>query len=88
MLMQNLLARLESLAEEETELGTKLYEKSLFTAFLIIFLRTCVQSDQVYQLHQKKMLIIDDVFAYISQHLTEDLSLSTLEQEYIHQDIL
>lgn len=82
MLMQNLLARLESLAEEETELGTKLYEKSLFTAFLIIFLRTCVQSDQVYQLHQKKMLIIDDVFAYISQHLTEDLSLEKLEKKF------
>lgn len=82
MLMHKLLARLESLTEEESELGTRLYEKSLFTAFLIIFLRTCIQSDRVHQLHQKKMLIIDNVFAYISQHLTEDLSLETLEKEF------
>ncbi len=82
MLMRTMLARLDSLSAETHELGTQLFEKSLFTSFLIIFLRACVQNDQIHQLHEKKILIIDDVFEYISQHLTEDLSLSTLEQEF------
>ena len=66
----------------EIQFGTELYEKSLFTTFLVLFLRTCIQSDQVHQFHQKNMLMIDDVFEYISQHLTQDLSLKRLEEEF------
>lgn len=82
MLMRNIISKLDTLKEEELKLGTELYEKSLFTTFLVLFLRACVQSDSVHQFHQKKILIIDDVFQYISQHLTEDLSLKTLEKEF------
>ncbi len=82
MLLRNMVIKLDALKDEDIKLGTELYEKSLFTAFLALFLRTCIQSDQVHQSHQKKMLIIDDVFEYISQHLTEDLSLKRLEEEF------
>lgn len=82
MLIQNILTKLDTLDEEEITLGRKLYEKSLFTTFLVLFLRACVQSDCVHQSHQRKVLIIDDVFEYISQHLTDDLSLKTLEKEF------
>ncbi len=82
MLIQNILTKLDTLDEEEINLGIKLYEKSLFTTFLVLFLRACVQSDRVHQSHQRKVLIIDDVFEYISQHLTDDLSLKTLEKEF------
>lgn len=82
MLIRNMLTKLDALKKEKPVLGTRLYEKSLFTTFLVLFLRTCVQSDEVHRFHQKKILIIDDVFEYISQHLTEDLSLKTLEQEF------
>lgn len=82
MLMRNILNKLDTLEEDELTLGAELYEKSLFTAFLVLFLRTCVQSDQRHQLHQKKILIIDDVFQYIGEHLAEDLSLKKLEKEF------
>lgn len=82
MLLRNMAVKLDSLREEDIKLGTELYEKSLFTTFLVLFLRICVQSDQVHQFHQKKMLVLDDVFEYISQHLTEDLSLKKLEEEF------
>ena len=82
MLIRNMITKLDTLNEEALKIGTELYEKSLFTTFLVLFLRTCVQSDQVHQFHQKKVLIIDDVFQYISHHLTEDLSLKTLEREF------
>lgn len=82
MLMRNILTKLDSLKDEHIELGMELYEKSLFTTFLVMFLRTCVQNDQVHQSHQKKILILDEVFEYISQHLTEDLSLKALEKEF------
>ncbi len=82
VLLRNMVVKLDALKDEEIKLGTELYEKSLFTTFLALFLRTCIQSDQVHQFHQKKMLILDDVFEYISQHLTEDLSLNRLEEEF------
>lgn len=82
MLMRKILDKLNTLKEDDLTLGTELYEKSLFTAFLILFLRACVQSDQMHQRHQKKLLIVDDVFQYISEHLSEDLSLKTLEKEF------
>lgn len=82
VLIRNILTKLDSLKEEHIELGIELYEKSLFTTFLVMFLRACVQSDRVHQFRQKKMLVLDDVFEYISQHLTEDLSLKRLEKEF------
>ena len=82
MLIRNLLTKLYTLEEENLALGRELYEKSLFTTFLILFLRTCVQSDQAYQANQKKLLIIDDIFQYISRHLTVDLSLKILEETF------
>lgn len=82
MLLRNMVMKLDTLREEDIRVGTELYEKSLFTTFLVLFLRTCVQSDQVYQSRRKKMLMIDDVFEYISQHLTEDLSLKMLEEVF------
>lgn len=82
LLLRNMAMKLDTLREEAIELGRELYEKSLFTTFLALFLRTCIQSDQVHQSHQRKMLVIDDVFEYISQHLTEDLSLKKLEEEF------
>lgn len=82
LLLRNMAMKLDTLKDEGIELGTELYERSLFTAFLVLFLRTCIQNDQMHQSRQKKMLIIDDVFEYISQHLTEDLSLKRLEEEF------
>lgn len=82
MLIYNMLQKLDTLENENIMLGTGLYERSLFTAFLILFLRTCIQSNQIYQARQKKVLIIDDVFKYVSRHLTDDLSLKTLESEF------
>lgn len=82
LLLRNMAVKLDKIRHENVKLGIELYEKSLFCAFLIQFLHACIYSDQVYQTHQKKVLMIDDVFEYISQHLTEDLSLSTLEKVF------
>lgn len=82
MLLQNMLTKLSGIKDEGIALGTKLYEKSLLATFLVLFLRVCVQNDRIHQSHQRKLLIIDDVFEYISRHLTDDLSLKTLEQEF------
>ena len=49
MLIRNMITKLDTLKEETVKIGTELYEKSLFTTFLVLFLRTCVQSYQVHQ---------------------------------------
>lgn len=82
MLIKHIASKLYTLKDEKLRLGIELFEKSLFTTLLILFLRACVQSDQVHQLHQKQELMLDDVFQYISHHLTEDLSLKALEKEF------
>ncbi len=82
MLIQNIAAKLGHIEEESPAFGARLYEKSLLTTVFVLFLRACVRSDQVYQARQKKGLMIDDVFEYISRHLTDDLSLKTLEKEF------
>ena len=82
LLITHIVTKLISLKDEELQIGIEMYEKSLFTSFLVLFLRACVQSDQVHRSHQKKELLIDNVFQYISHHLTEDLSLNALEKVF------
>lgn len=82
LLITHIVTKLVSLKDEELRLGIELYEKSLFTTFLVLFLRACVQNDRVHRSHQKKELLIDNVFQYISHHLTEDLSLNALEKAF------
>lgn len=79
--LRNLIGNLNREMQEDNW-GNELYRKSLFTIFLVRFLRACRQSDQVHQKHLRKELIIDDVFRYIGHHLADDLSLETLEKEF------
>lgn len=82
VLLKNIVSRLGHLEQEELQLGLSIYESSLLSAFLVLFLRACAQSDQVRRARRRKRLLIDDVFRYLREHLTEDLSLATLEREF------
>lgn len=81
-LLGNLLNQLRKPMADTLALGHNLYEKSMLTTFLILFLRACIQSDAVHRRNLQKELIIDDVFRYISHHLEDDLTLQTLADEF------
>ena len=80
--LKSLLSRLSALGQEEQKLGLSLYQNSLLSLFLILFLRACAQSDQVRRKQKAKNLPMDDVFRFIHGHLAEDLSLQRLEKEF------
>lgn len=80
--LKNLVTRLAGLAMDELQLGLSIYENSLLSSFLVLLLRACAQSDRIYQTQRRKHLLIDDVFLFIRQHLTEDLSIKRLEKEF------
>lgn len=80
--LKNLITRLRKLPGEELRLGLSIYENNLLSTFLVLFLRECALSDQVRRQNRANHLLIDDVFLFIRDHLTEDLSIPRLEQEF------
>ncbi len=82
MLMRNLAMKLEELQAEEEFYGQALYERNLVSMLLILSLRACIRADQVRKERKRRSIMIDDIFRYIKEHLTEELSLEELEQEF------
>lgn len=85
MLIKSLALQLISLPEEEFRFAADLLEKSTIQMFLALVLKACVMEDphRVRIDHKRdNRLLLDDVFAYIHTHLTEEISLEQLEQEF------
>ena len=81
-LIKNVTRTLITLSQNPTVLGQELYQKNMLSILLILFLRSCMASDHITFSHNRKNLVMDDLFRYIREHLTEDLSLETLEQQF------
>lgn len=81
-LIKNLAKTIMRLGTEGETFGKDLYERNMLSVFLILFLRSCINSDPVAASHRKQHLVMDDIFRYIRDHLTQDLSLETLEQKF------
>ena len=82
MLIKSITLSLLEIPHNEKEFGNELYEKNLISMALILFIRACIDSDLVHRSHNRKNLLMDDIFRYIRQHLTEDLTLEQLEKEF------
>lgn len=81
-LIKNVARTIMQLDKEENTFGKDLYEQNMLSIFLILFLRSCIASDHVAISRRRKHLVMDDIFLYIRTHLTEDLSLETLEKKF------
>ncbi len=81
-LLKNVTKTVISLSRTENNFGYQLYEKSMLSILVILFLRSCISSDRVMLSRNRKNLVMDDIFRYIREHLTEDLSLETLEEQF------
>lgn len=80
--LKNLVNRLISLKEDPMRLGLSIYENNLLSTFLVLFLRECTKCDLYYKKARNRNLIIDNVCLFIREHLTEDLSVKRLEQQF------
>jgi len=82
MLIKNITLTLLDMPQDTKEFGHELYEKNLISMGLILFIRSCIDADKVHKSHNRKNLLMDDIFRYIHQHLTEDLTLEQMEKEF------
>lgn len=82
MLAKNLLGRLRSVQKEKTALAEGLFEKSILTMLIVLLLRALEDARLRRQPESRRHLLMDDLFLYIREHLTEDITLSRLEQEF------
>ncbi len=81
-LLKNVTKTILSLSHTEKRYGHELYEKNMLSIFLILFIRSCIASDHVALSKNRKNLVMDDIFRYIREHLTEDLSLEVFEEQF------
>lgn len=82
MLVKNITLTLLDMPQDSNEYGHELYERNLISMGLVLFIRSCIDADKVHRSHNRKNLLMDDIFRYIHQHLTEDLTLEQLEKEF------
>ena len=82
MLIKNITKTTMTLLEEPHDFGHDLYLRNMVSILLILFLRSCISSDHVKLSHRKKELVMDDVFRYIRENLTSNLSLEVLEDHF------
>lgn len=81
-LLKNVAKTILVLSHTENDFGHQLYEKNMLSILLILFLRSCIASDHVVLSRNRKNLVMDDIFRYIREHLTEDLSLEVFEEQF------
>ena len=82
MLIKSIAKKLFTMPDESGEFAHELYEKSLLSMLLVLALRSCVKEDKQLKESHRKHVVMDDIFIYIKEHLTEDISLERLEQEF------
>ena len=82
MLIKNITLTLLDITKNADEFGHDLYERNLISMGLVLFIRSCIDADKVHKSHNRKNLLMDDIFRYIHQHLTEELTLEQLEKEF------
>ena len=81
-LIKNVSKTIMALSKSENDFGSQLYQKSMLSILFILFLRSCIASDHVILSRNRKNLVMDDIFRYIREHLSEDLSLEALEEQF------
>lgn len=84
MLIKNIVRKVAGMKTDgdEERYGHRLYEDSLITMLLVLSLRACIRADHVHRTRQRRHILMDDIFQYIGEHLTEELSLEVLEQKF------
>ena len=81
-LIKSMTKTIIGLSRTESDFGYQLYEKSMIIILLILFLRSCMRSDHTTLPHNRRNFAMDDIFRFIREHLTEDLSLEVLEEHF------
>lgn len=82
MLLKSIARRLLDFAGEKDEFGAELFQNGLLQMFAVLTVRACIRADLSHAHMNRHKLMLEEVFLYIQEHLTEDLSLERLEKHF------
>ncbi len=82
MLIKNILKKLIYMKSEDYKFADHLYIKNMISIILILTLRECINIDSKQKRKKKKQFLIDDIFLYINNNITEEISLHDLEKQF------
>lgn len=81
MLLKSLSSRMNSFSHDPEPYGIDILENGVLQMFTVLILRACIAEDR-YRPKKGEHLMLDQVFGYIHSHLTEDITLETLEKVF------
>lgn len=82
MLIKNILKKLLRSKEDKNEFADSIYIKSMLSIVVVLILRSCIYAEPKQKIKRNTHFLIDDIFAYINNHITEEISLDRLEKEF------
>ncbi len=83
MLIKSLAIQLRHLPGERIKYAVDVMERSTVSMFLVLILQSFAAVDpHAVQHARKSQFSLDEVFRYIHEHITEDLTLEILEKEF------
>ena len=82
MLIKNILKKLLRSKEDKNEFADSIYIKSMLSIVVVLILRSCIYAEPKQKIKRITHFLIDDIFAYINNHITEEISLDRLEKEF------
>lgn len=81
MLLKSLSTRMNTFPQDAEPYGIDILENGALQMFTALLLRACLAEDP-YRPPKGEHLMLDQVFGYIHSHLTEDITLETLEKVF------
>ena len=81
-ILKNLFTRLERSEQEKDDFGARLFEKNMLSLMIVIILRACIRSEFEKTRKGHRQFVLDDLFAYIHRHISEELTLERLEKVF------
>lgn len=82
-ILKNLFTRLERSEQEKDDFGARLFEKNMLSLMIVIILRACIRSEFEKTRKGHRQFVLDDLFAYIHRHISEELTLERLEKVFL-----
>lgn len=81
-ILKNLFTRLERSELEKEEFAAPLFERNMLSLMIVTILRACIRSEFEKTRKGHRQFVLDDLFAYIHRHLSEELTLERLEKVF------
>lgn len=82
MLTKNLFNKLLTLQTEKPSFAPGLFERSILTMLIVLVLQTLEDTELRKRPESRRHLLMDDLFLFIREHITEEITLERLEHEF------